>query len=78
MKEDEAIIEQYRVDTKKVQQKINDLRSGAVTFQVISIFSKWNLFVFCNGATRKVLTRKNLNLKIGLNIGPDSSCRGRA
>ena len=40
MKEDEAIIEQYRVDTKKVQQKINDLRSGAVTFQVISIFSK--------------------------------------
>ena len=43
MKEDEAIIEQYKVDTKKVQQKIEDLRSGAVTFQVtnfcfISIF----------------------------------------
>jgi hypothetical protein len=34
MKEDEAIIEQYKVDTKKVQQKISDLRSGAVTFQV--------------------------------------------
>lgn len=38
MKEDEAIIEQYRIDTKKVQQKINDLRSGAVTFQVIRFF----------------------------------------
>jgi len=36
MKEDEAIIEQYKVDTKKVQQKISDLRSGAVTFQVHS------------------------------------------
>ena len=35
MKEDEAIIEQYMVDTKKVQQKISELRSGAVTFQVI-------------------------------------------
>ena len=34
MKEDEAIIEQYKIDTKKVQQKISDLRSGAVTFQV--------------------------------------------
>ena len=34
MKEDEAIIEQYKVDTKKVQQKISELRSGAVTFQV--------------------------------------------
>ena len=33
MKEDEAIIEQYKVDTKKVQQKIQELRSGAVTFQ---------------------------------------------
>ena len=34
MKEDEAIIEQYKVDTKKVEQKIQELRSGAVTFQV--------------------------------------------
>ena len=47
MKEDEAIIEQYKVDTKKVQQKISDLRSGAITFQVhtyFKIFVRVSLF----------------------------------
>lgn len=37
--EDEEIIEQYKIETKKVQEKIAELKSSAVTFQVCLSFS---------------------------------------